>query len=108
MAVLTAERINPLSKTDQLRGIDQPLTWIALPHLFHLCVQISHLVIYKIERWSPKEIAIFECTLCAYGKKFELALQLLGQSKDLRGITEFYHLWKQTSHYRVWKEAGRN
>jgi hypothetical protein len=58
-----------------------------------------------LECWSPKEVAVFECGLCMYGKKFDVLQKLLGESKNLRQISEFYYLWKQTSHYKAWKDS---
>jgi hypothetical protein len=58
-----------------------------------------------LEKWTPKEIAVFECGLCKYGKKFKLIQKLLHNSKNHLEITEFYYLWKTSSHYTAWKEA---
>lgn len=59
------------------------------------------------ESWSPKQVAVFESTLCSFGKKFELVEKLLGSSKSLVEITQFFYMWKKSSHYRAWKEAVR-
>ena len=57
------------------------------------------------EKWSPKEIAVFECGLCRFGKEFGTIEKLLRLSKTRAEITQFYHMWKQTSHYKAWKDA---
>jgi len=54
------------------------------------------------EKWSPKEIAIFEAALCKYGKEFSF-IQFLVKSKTINQIIEFYFAWKGTSHYKIWK-----
>jgi len=54
------------------------------------------------EKWSPKEIAIFESAICKFGKKFEV-IQSLVKSKSILEVTEFYESWKKTSHYKTWK-----
>lgn len=48
---------------------------------------------------------MFECGLCKYGKKFKMIGKLMGNSKTHLEITEFYYLWKTTTHYAAWKEA---
>jgi hypothetical protein len=59
------------------------------------------------ESWSPKQIAVFESTLCQFGKNFDIVQKFLQGLKSKSEITRFYYLWKKTSHYRAWKEAVR-
>jgi len=55
-----------------------------------------------LEKWSPKEIAIFEAGLCKYGKEFSF-IQFLINTKTLNEVIQFYFAWKTTTHYRTWK-----
>ncbi|EAR95250.2 MYB DNA-binding protein/transcription factor-like protein, putative (macronuclear) [Tetrahymena thermophila SB210] len=57
---------------------------------------------YPFELWSPKEIAIFECAMCKFGKQFGFISALIG-TKTHRDVFEFYLMWKGTSHYKIWK-----
>jgi len=57
---------------------------------------------YVFEKWSPKEIAIFEAGLCKYGKEFSF-IQFLVKTKNVNEIIQFYFAWKNTSHYKMWK-----
>lgn len=59
---------------------------------------------YAFERWSPYEVAIFETSLCTFGKQFKKIEMLLGV-KSYSEVTQFYYKWKQTSHYHAWKAA---
>jgi len=57
---------------------------------------------YIFEKWTPKEIAIFEAGLCKYGKEFSY-IQFLIQTKTINQVIEFYFIWKTTNHYKIWK-----
>lgn len=60
---------------------------------------------FNFESWTPRELAVFEAGLCAFGKRFDKVSALLGSSKSMAQITELYYDWKSTSHYKFWKEA---
>ncbi|CAG9314408.1 unnamed protein product [Blepharisma stoltei] len=60
---------------------------------------------FSFELWSPMQVAVFECGLCSFGKEFKVIEKLLKFSKTYQEVTQFYHMWKQTSHYKVWKEC---
>jgi hypothetical protein len=60
---------------------------------------------FNFESWTPREIAIFEAGLCAFGKRFEKVSALLNHCKTIAQITNLYYDWKTTSHYKFWKEA---
>mmetsp|Transcript_22729 Transcript_22729/g.40885 ORF Transcript_22729/g.40885 Transcript_22729/m.40885 type:complete len:176 (-) Transcript_22729:1710-2237(-) len=93
------------SKDDQ-PNITRPRRFRGLGDLDTLSILVSPLrADLPFEKWTPKEIAVFECSLCKYGKKFKLIQKLLGMSKSHLEITEFYYLWKTSSHYASWKEA---
>jgi len=57
---------------------------------------------YVFEKWSPKEVAIFEAGICKYGKEFSF-IQFLIKTKTINETIQFYFAWKNTSHYRIWK-----
>lgn len=59
---------------------------------------------YAFERWSPYEVAVFETSLCTFGKQFKKIERLLDE-KSYSEVTQFYYKWKQTSHYHAWKAA---
>jgi hypothetical protein len=60
-----------------------------------------------VELWSPKQVAVFECALCKFGKNFRAIEKLMRNEKQLQEITRFYYLWKKTSHYKAWKDTVR-
>lgn len=53
------------------------------------------------ELWTLKEIAIFEASICLFGKKFDL-IQTFVATKNLDETVKFYNMWKMTSHYKIW------
>ncbi|CAD8122474.1 unnamed protein product [Paramecium sonneborni] len=57
---------------------------------------------FSFETWTTKEIAIFECGLCRYGKQYEFLSHLI-KTKNAQDIIQFYYNWKFTSHYKLWK-----
>lgn len=57
---------------------------------------------YEFELWTVKEIAIFEASLCLFGKQFDLIEAHVG-TKSLEQIIRFYNLWKLSTHYKIWK-----
>ena len=57
---------------------------------------------YIFERWTPKEIAIFEGAFCRYGPELSF-IQHLIRTKTINEVNAFYDLWKKTSHYKAWK-----
>ncbi|CAD8196808.1 unnamed protein product [Paramecium octaurelia] len=57
---------------------------------------------FPFETWTPKEIAIFECGICRYGKQYEFLSHLI-KTKNAQDIIQFYYFWKFTSHYKLWK-----
>jgi hypothetical protein len=59
---------------------------------------------YAFERWSPYEVAVFETSLCTFGKQFKKIERLLDE-KSYSEVTQFYYKWKQTSHYHAWIAA---
>jgi hypothetical protein len=78
-----------------------------------------------IEQWSPYEVAIFEASITEYGKEFtkianeintctyhhqlysQSHLQAVGavHKKSVQDVIDFYYVWKQTSHYKKWKQT---
>jgi hypothetical protein len=78
-----------------------------------------------IEQWSPYEVAIFEASISEYGKEFtkianeintctyhhqlysQSHLQAVGavHKKSVQDVIDFYYVWKQTSHYKKWKQT---
>ncbi|CAK57261.1 unnamed protein product (macronuclear) [Paramecium tetraurelia] len=59
---------------------------------------------FSFETWTTKEIAIFECGLCRYGKQYEFLSHLRQiKTKNAQDIIQFYYNWKFTSHYKLWK-----
>ncbi|GBG33861.1 Mesoderm induction early response protein 1 [Hondaea fermentalgiana] len=56
------------------------------------------------EQWAPREIAIFEAGICAYGKNFH-AIQKMIRSKTTCEVIDFYYVWKKTDSYKVWKRS---
>lgn len=52
----------------------------------------------EFENWTIKEIAIFECCMCLFGKRYELIEKIL-KTKKITNIILFYNMWKKTSHY---------
>ena len=61
----------------------------------------------EIEKWSLKQIALFESSICLFGKRFELIVRVI-RDKTLTEIIQFYNVWKFSSHYRTWKYYQRN
>ncbi|CAK61751.1 unnamed protein product (macronuclear) [Paramecium tetraurelia] len=57
---------------------------------------------FPFETWTTKEIAIFECGMCRYGKQYEFLSHLI-KTKNAQDIIQFYYFWKFTSHYKLWK-----
>lgn len=57
---------------------------------------------YNYEKWSPKETAIFECGICKFGKEFDF-IQKMVRTKSLKEVISFYHEWKMSSHYKIWR-----
>lgn len=58
---------------------------------------------FEFELWSLKQIAVFECCICVFGKRFDLIESMVG-GKDIDQVIKFYNFWKFTSHYRTWKK----
>ena len=54
------------------------------------------------EKWSPKEIAIFEEGIVKFGKQFEFIAELI-KTKNPKDVFEFYNEWRFTSHYKQYK-----
>ena len=65
------------------------------------------------DKWTVREIAIFEAGICAYGKEFHTIAKLFKipnsekLSKTCNEVVEFYYVWKKSAHYDLWKENGR-
>lgn len=57
---------------------------------------------YVFEKWTLKEIAIFESFICYFGKDFK-KMHLFIPSKIYEEIIEFFNFWKLSSHYKIWK-----
>lgn len=74
-----------------------------------------------LENWTLKEIAIFECSLCVFGKRYDIVQKMVSvtpktlavlqnsnspqvYTKSINEITRFYVSWKRTSHYRIWHQ----
>ena len=58
---------------------------------------------FEFELWSIKQIAIFECSICVFGKRFDL-IESMVVGKNIDQVIMFYNFWKFTSHYRTWKK----
>ena len=58
---------------------------------------------YYFELWTIKEIAIFECSICIFGKRFNIIASMI-PTKSFREVIQFYDIWKHTSHYTLWKQ----
>ena len=56
---------------------------------------------HEFEKWSPKEVAIFESAICRYGPEFSF-IQHLIQTKTINEVNNFYHEWTRTSHFKIW------
>lgn len=55
-----------------------------------------------LEKWSPYEIALFNCCICKFGKNFEIFEKII-KTKRIDEILEFYSCWKNTKYYSAWK-----
>ena len=55
--------------------------------------------------WTAEDIALFEASLCIYGKDFSKAKDII-LTKTLAQIVQFYYLFKMTDHYKVWKRRN--
>ena len=79
-----------------------------LPAFRHTTLGATLLPIRRVtpwEKWSAREIAIFESGLCQYGKQFDIIAKLLG-AKGTQDVVEFYYYWKKASpHHAVWKRS---
>ena len=92
-----------IGKRSRSKNISDPLSMIFSP----LRAEFEFGIFY-IESWSPKQIAIFECSFCSFGKSFHVIYNLLNRKKSLNCITKFYYMWKKTSHYKIWKDTARD
>lgn len=61
-----------------------------------------------LDDWSPRQIALFECGICALGKNFySISKVLLQSQKSTSECIDFYYkCWKKSKHYAQWKEVG--
>mmetsp|Transcript_12527 Transcript_12527/g.18916 ORF Transcript_12527/g.18916 Transcript_12527/m.18916 type:complete len:185 (-) Transcript_12527:230-784(-) len=60
-----------------------------------------------LEKWCPFEVAVFEASICLYGKNFhEIAKKI--ETKTCKEVIEFYYEWKKTHHYEQWKKTYKN
>jgi hypothetical protein len=60
-----------------------------------------------LDKWTPKEIALFESCICAYGKDFHCMSRHIG-SKTTNECVEFYYtVWKHSHHYYIWDAHRR-
>ena len=58
-----------------------------------------------LEQWSVREVAVFEVGMCQRPKDFAAISRLIG-SKSTNEVVHFYYsAWKQSQHYRTWKQA---
>ncbi len=78
------QKIKKLSKEKNLIDKNNILDYLISPIKFD----------YQHELWSIKEIAIFECCLCLFGKRFDFISRILKKEKKLIEIYEFYQIWK--------------
>lgn len=61
----------------------------------------------SLDLWSPREIALFELGMCRVGKDFH-HIQSLVATKSTQDIVDFYyHCWKKSAHYQIWKQTLR-
>lgn len=58
------------------------------------------------DEWNPREICMFESSICAKGKNFYEIAKIVG-TKNCKQCVQFYYHWKCTSHYRIWKALGK-
>ena len=57
-----------------------------------------------LDRWSPYEIALFESSICMYGKHFSTLARVIG-SKNAKECIEFYYVWKKSKNYAQFKAS---
>jgi len=56
-----------------------------------------------LDTWSAKDIAVFEASICSFGKDFYRMSQLLPY-KTTNDCVKFYYFWKTSQHYKKWKQ----
>lgn len=56
---------------------------------------------FPFEKWSPYEIALFECCICKFGKNFEIFEKII-KTKSVEEIQEFFYQWEQTKYHEAW------
>lgn len=54
------------------------------------------------EKWSPYEIALFNCCICKFGTNFDLYLNII-TTKKKEEVIDFYYTWKSSKYYKIWK-----
>jgi hypothetical protein len=59
-----------------------------------------------LDKWTAKEIALFEAGICTFGKEFHSIARLM-PNKTTAECVDFYYLWKKSGHYALWKEYGK-
>jgi hypothetical protein len=80
---------------------------VVLPSHHHttlgaLLLPVSH--VPCTEKWSARDVAVFESGISIYGKRFDLLAQLF-EGKSPSDVVEFYYSWKKTPHHAMWKKT---
>lgn len=60
-----------------------------------------------LDDWSPRQIALFECGICKFGKDFPAIAQLIGEKTTAEVVHFYYACWKKSTHYQIWKSRRR-
>lgn len=81
-----------------------------------------------LDRWAPREVALFESALCLVGKQFPIVASVVRRgllyatlrgvlcfdvfpvcdqvkTKNVQECVEFYYVWKKSKNYAKWKET---
>jgi len=98
----------PASPTPQSKKKKRTVLGSGLVGIHHqraLGVFVSPLHRPKVEdSWSPREIAIFESAICAYGKRFHSIAKAIPH-KSTQDVVNFYYVWKKSPSYKAWKSS---
>jgi len=60
-----------------------------------------------LDRWAPYEVALFESSICLFGKDFNAMAELMPGKTD-QDVAEFYYLWKNSKNYARWRATFRH
>ena len=56
-----------------------------------------------LDMWTPLEIALFESSICTFGKDFRLIARHVGTKSTNECVEFYYTIWKHSHHYFIWK-----